>query len=157
MKKVIRISLLILLTFLLVSCKSININENNENNDTTISEKSEKIITEYLDNTIIGYDISEGGKKCYTAFEVLGIRDNKIYLWMHKEAIAAMSSPIVLNVENIDDDEIIITSHEVPRDGPLYSEDMKKLFPKGILPEPEEHNDMVSRLGKIIEDKRSLE
>lgn len=154
MKKVIHISLLLLLISLLVSCKSINANENN---DIKISEKSEKVITEYLDNNTDDIDISEENQKCYTAFEVLEIRDNKIYLWVKKEAIASISLPVVLNVENADD-ELIINSHEFPGGyGADYSDNLKKLFPKGILPESEEERDIMNRLGKIIKDKKSLD
>lgn len=153
MKNLIRISLLLLFISLLVSCKSIN---TNENTNIEITEKTKKIIEEYLDNNTDDIDVSENNQKCYTAFEVLGTSDNKIYLWVHKEAIAAISLPVVLTVKN-NDDELIITSHDFPGDGASYSKDIKKLFPNGILPEPEEHNDMVKRLGKIIEDKKSLD
>lgn len=153
MKKLIPISLLLLFISLLVSCKSIN---TNENNNIEITEKTEKIIEEYLDNNTDDIDLGKNSQKCYTAFEILGTSDNKIYLWLQKEGISAISLPVVLTVKN-NDDELIITSHDFPGDGASYSKYIKKLFPNDIFPEPEEHNAMVERLNKIIQDKKSLE
>ena len=41
------------------------------------------------------------------------------------------SVPLVLNVEKTQD-VINIKSHDAPRDGDLYSEDIKRLFPKEV-------------------------
>lgn len=103
--------------------------EKEQKNKISIIEKEEDIIRTYLNEKTDDIVSSDDGK-CFSAFEVLGARKDKVYLLVLKynESGGASYTPVVLKVDS-NADNFSIISHKIPRDGAYFSDDVKKLFP----------------------------
>lgn len=123
----------------------------------------QKLNIEQYMNSQIGFT-SQGGQ-LYSAFEVLGYEagDEQItlYLWVLCKEYAktgegsGISVPISVTIGKKDGQYTII-SHQMPRDGDLYAEDIKKIFPKDVqnkFNDVQAHNDLVSKLDEQIRQK----
>lgn len=107
-----------------------------------ITQTDEKIILDYLDNQTNDLASPHRGRM-YSAFNLLGTRRNKIYLWVTKieylqaggkithEGGDAVSSHVVLYVKKTGKNFRIL-SHKFPDDGENYFKSLKKLFPPDI-------------------------
>lgn len=98
----------------------------------------EETIESYLKG-LISWPIS--GDEVITTFEVLGQDQDMIYLWAVQwehykrsflETGKGWSNPMILTVKPSKDGELSIISHEVPREGKYYKEDIKKMFPERL-------------------------
>ncbi len=123
---------LVCLGFVIVSCQQ----------KTSIPDKNNTDnIEKYLDTKVM--ETAYNGK-VFSAHKVFMEQDNKIYLWAFMQEYykrdgktligSGWSVPLILNIEN-SSDGIIVRSHKAPRDGELYSLDIKDLFPEKIRQE----------------------
>lgn len=156
MRKVNIFILLLLLMGTLGGCSSI---AKNPTNSLKITKEDEKAILEYLDTKTNDISSPRAGKM-YSAFEVLGMDSNKIYIWMLKEEYLKQGSeikmtngvslPVVLNIEVVED-KIEIKSHKFPEDGEGNGESIKKLFPENVRKVlSNNHNERVTKLEETI-------
>jgi hypothetical protein len=134
-----------------------------KNKSITVSDNEKNVIENYLNNNILE---PQFGGKVISAFEILGSnKDNgEIYLWaliteyhMDENNLVTgtgSSGPIVLNVEKIDN-RLKVNSHDQPRDGSYYGEDIKKMFPllthNKIYNYPSKH---IGKLNLILDTKK---
>lgn len=150
--KIFKSVILLICTVLLISC-----NVNNKSNSLNIKAEDESVIREYLDNNT-GNNIVNSDEETYSVFKVLGTGTDKIYLWVLKEnkSGAGASMPVLLKA-NRDNDVLNITSYKIPRDGSLYSKDIKNMFPKSvqkheIFIDTNKHNAMIQDLEKQLNE-----
>ncbi|CEK30052.1 hypothetical protein JGS6364_06981 [[Clostridium] sordellii] len=103
--------------------------EKEQKNKISTIEKDEDVIRTYLNEKTDDIVSSDDGK-CFSAFEILGARKDKVYLLVLKynESGGASYTPVVLKFD-INADNFSIISHKIPRDGAYFSDDVKKLFP----------------------------
>ncbi|GKX31551.1 hypothetical protein SH1V18_40310 [Vallitalea longa] len=116
------------------------------NNDSTtiseISQNDEKKILEYLDTKT--NDISSPSKgKMYSSYDLLGIEENKIYIWLVKEEYITkdhaeskgniVACPVVLYATKNNNNELLIENHNFPEDGKNYGKNLKRFFPENII------------------------
>ena len=103
--------------------------EKEQKNKISIIEKEEDVIRTYLNEKTDDIVSSDDGK-CFSAFEILGARKDKVYILVLKynESGGASYTPVVLKVDS-NADNFSIISHKIPRDGAYFSDDVKKLFP----------------------------
>lgn len=125
-----------------------------------ITEADEVTIQEYLDAKTNDISAPYQGGKMYSAFEILGADNNKIYVWMLKseylrqtnELTNGVSVPIVLCIE-AKGDKIKIKNHKCPKDGIEYGKSLRKLFPQNVRNEiKNNHNEFIDQLEKIIKN-----
>ncbi len=123
------IYLLLFSFLLLVSCLQ---------NQLKLTADDSKQVEKYLDTKIMATSF---GGSVFSANKIFTIEKDKIFLWAYLQEYyikdgktvlgSGWSVPLVLNVEKTQDG-INIKSHDAPRDGDLYSEDIKRLFPKEV-------------------------
>ena len=135
----------------------------NSSNYLKVTKDDEKIILEYLDTKTNDISAPSGGKM-YSAFDVLGTDDNKIYIWVVKEQFikhdsemiqgtGGVSLPVVLNIKTIDG-KIKVIDHKSPRDGNEGAKDIKKLFPENVRNlMNKNNNERVTRLEEFIRNR----
>lgn len=157
LKKVSSIIILILSVIIFMGCSIIR---GNENKELYIPEKEEDIVTEYLCKTV-GPEILSEGEEYYCAFKVLGVGEEELYIWalIENSSDSAASIPIALKIEK-DNNQFKIISYEIPGNGSLYGEDIKKLFPKNVQDiildnDVIKHNNMVKDLQLQIDKIKS--
>lgn len=95
-------------------------------------------IEKYLDTQVMQPGF---GGRIFSAYKVFSEEDDKVYLWAFVQEYyekdgktmigSGWSVPLVLNIQR-NSGKIIITGHKTPRDGELYAQDIKKMFPKNI-------------------------
>ncbi|MEI6123208.1 MAG: hypothetical protein WCQ95_06210 [Bacteroidota bacterium] len=120
---------LLLVVVSLVSCRP---------KSTSSTQDKNNAIEIYLDSKVM--QPSFGGK-VFSAHKVLESDKDKFYVWAllqeyYKKdaktlAGSGWSVPLILNISE-SQGKLTIVSHVLPRDGDLYGEDIKKLFPKEI-------------------------
>lgn len=152
--KIFKSVILLICTVLLISC-----NVNNENNSLNITKEDENTIREYLDDNTRN-DIVDSNEETYSVFKVLGTGTDEIYLWVLKESRSGegASMPVLLNAKR-DNGTLNIITYKIPRDGALYSKDIKKMFPKSvqkheILIDTNKHNAMIQDLEKQLNEMK---
>lgn len=121
--------LVLFFSFVFVSCNQ---------KTSTPSKKENEAIEKYLDNKVM--ETSYKGK-IFSSHLIFMKQSDKIYLWAYMQEYykregkilmgSGWSVPLILNIENRSNG-IIIISHIAPRDGELYSKDIKELFPEEI-------------------------
>lgn len=99
-------------------------------------EQNKALIEDYLENNLLK---SQTGIIC-SSTKLLGADNKCFYVWMYiadyykENNIVKMgeawSVPVVLFYSKENNNKLQITSHKIPRDGDLYSQDIKVLFPK---------------------------
>jgi hypothetical protein len=150
--------LLLSILFVLGGCNS---TPEDSSNIIKITQADEKIIEEYLDKRTNDISTPYGGGKMYSAFNILGTDDNKIYVWMLKseylkqtnELTNGVSVPIVIYIET-KGDKIEIKNHKCPKDGVEYGKSLRKLFPQNVRDEIENnHNEFIQHLEEIIKNR----
>ncbi|MDV4152029.1 hypothetical protein R0131_14465 [Clostridium sp. AL.422] len=148
----------LLILFILGGCSS---TPKDASNTLEITQPDEKIIQEYLDSKTNDISAPNQEGEMYSAFEIFGTDDNKIYVWMLKyeylgqgKAVTnGVSTPIVLYIES-KDGEIEIENHKSPKDGEEYGESLKKLFPQKVIEKMNNnHNDLIDQLEEIIQNR----
>jgi hypothetical protein len=102
-----------------------------------VTEKDKQEIERYIRKEVMSPNF---GGEIFSAYEILGSDENKgeLYLWAliqeyYKEGTGVeqgtgMSVPMVLKIDQSKDSFKVI-SHTLPRDGSLYAEEIKNLFP----------------------------
>lgn len=126
------IIIVIVFIFTFMNKDSTNISE--------ISKDDEKQILEYLDTKTNDISRPSKGKngKLYSSYKLLGIEQNKIYIWLVKEEYVGDKSignvvacPVVLYVKK-DNHKILIKKHSFSEDGINYGKSIQKFFPENI-------------------------
>jgi hypothetical protein len=107
-------------------------------NNSTIKEPNQDFIQKYLDENVLN---PEFGGKVFSTCKIFSSKSDKIFIWAYMQEFykkdgkiepgTGWSVPLVLNIEKINGNATI-KSHNAPRDGELYSEDTKKLFPNEL-------------------------
>jgi hypothetical protein len=120
---------LIAILFINLSCNHSKTSQLPFNNDD---------IQKYLDGNVLS---PEFGGKVFSAFKIFSSEEDNIYVWAFMQEFykkdgkiepgTAWSVPLVINIERINGN-VTIKNFTAPRDGELYSEDIKKLFPKEL-------------------------
>ncbi len=128
----------------------------NSSNSLSITKDDEKAILKYLDTKTDDILAPTSGK-VYSAFNILGTDNDKIYTWViKKEEIigSVVSLPVVLNVETIDG-KIKVINHKFPRDGDEGAKDIIKLFPKNVrdIMYDKNYNERIIQLQDIIDNR----
>jgi hypothetical protein len=102
-----------------------------------VTEKDKQEIKRYIRQEVMSPNF---GGEIFSAYEILESDENKgeLYLWAliqeyYKEGTGieqgtGMSVPMVLKIDQ-NKDSFKVISHTLPRDGSLYAEDIKNLFP----------------------------
>ncbi|MGD1838427.1 MAG: hypothetical protein ACPKPY_10275 [Nitrososphaeraceae archaeon] len=115
---------------------------NNSTNISKISQNDEKEILEYLDTKT--NDISAPSRgKMYSSYDLLGIEENKIYIWLVKEEYIILrdhveskgnivACPVVLYATK-NNNKLLINNHNYPEDGKNYGKSLKMFFPEKII------------------------
>lgn len=124
MKKFIGSFIVLCLLVGLVSCSS-TIKSNAKEVSTEVKEKLE----EYIENNTDDICEKTNGKS-YSAFEILGMDKDEIYIWLIKaNDEKGISVPVKLKIN--EDFEVI--SHKYPEGGANYEEDLEAMFPKNVV------------------------
>ncbi|MDK2984515.1 MAG: hypothetical protein PWQ96_157 [Clostridia bacterium] len=99
----------------------------------------DETITTYLDEHLLAPNF---GGKVFTAHKILGDNSDEIYVWAYAMEFykqnkslrkgTGQSGPVVLNIEAQNGQRVKIASHKQPRDGSLYIQDIKNMFPKKV-------------------------
>jgi hypothetical protein len=120
---------LLLLLVLTGSCRHLN---------QSVNKADDECIQSYLDGKVLNPSF---GGKVFSSHKILLVENDKIYVWGYLQEYykktgileegTGMSGPLVLNIKK-DGDKIAVISHVAPRDGDLYSADIRNLFPKQI-------------------------
>ncbi|MCM3666586.1 hypothetical protein M3204_19375 [Mesobacillus subterraneus] len=123
-----------------------------------VTEKDKQEIERYIRQEVMSPNF---GGEIFSAYEILGSDENKgeLYLWAliqeyYKEGTGieqgtGMSVPMVLKIDQSKDSFEVI-SHTLPRDGSLYAEDIKNLFPYLAGRKALDHPDKV--ISELIEE-----
>lgn len=127
-----RLLVLICISFVIGSCQQKTSVPDKKNTDN---------IEKYLDTKVM--ETAYNGK-VFSAHKVFMEQDNKIYLWAYMQEYykrdgktllgSGWSVPLILTIEN-SPEGITVKGHTAPRDGELYSLDVKDLFPEKIRQE----------------------
>lgn len=118
-----------------------------------ITTKEIESLTKYIENKTD--DICEKtNNRSYNAFEILGVNEDEVYIWLLKANDKdVVSVPVQLKVN--DDFEVI--SHKYPNDGDDYKEELKDLFPKRVIKKMDNgQNGYIKKLEKKIDEERAL-
>jgi hypothetical protein len=124
----------------------------------SVTEKDKQEIEKYIRQEVMSPNF---GGEVFSAYEILGSDENKgeLYLWAliqeyykkgtEIEQGTGMSVPMVLKIDQ-SKDSFKVLSHTLPRDGSLYAEDIKNLFPYFAGRKAINHPDKV--ISKLIEE-----
>lgn len=148
MKKIIGAFLILFLSIGLISCSKAV-----ESSAKEVTTEEKEKLEEYIENNTD--DICEKtDNKSYSAFEILGVNKDEVYIWLLKaNDISVVSIPVQLKVN--EDFEVI--GHKYPGDGADYKEDLEELFPKNIRKKIDnKQNDYIKKLEKEIDEERAM-
>lgn len=148
MKKFIGSFIVLCLLIGLVSCSS-TIKSNAKEVSTEVKEKLE----EYIENNTD--DICEKiNGKSYSAFEILEMDKDEIYIWLIKaNDEKGISVPVKLKI----DENFEVISHKYPEGGANYEEDLKNLFPKSVINKMEKgKNTYIKKLENKINEEKAM-
>lgn len=148
-KKIIKFSIVLILLIMIGGCL--------KSNTINLTSDDYNEIEKYLSDEI--FRESNNGKT-FGTFEILGLDNNEIYIWAlimnydkgKNELAGGWSVPLVLMVQRVNGNLEILGFH-APGDGNLYSEDVKKLFPKHLHQRILEYPSS----GRVEELKKKLE
>ncbi len=148
MKKFIGSFIVLCLFIGLVSCLS-TIKSNAKELSTEVKEKLE----EYIENNTDDICKKTNGK-FYSAFEILGMDKDEIYIWLIKaNDEKGVSVPVKLKIN--EDFEVI--SHTYPENGANYEEDLEKIFPKNIVIKIKNgQNKYIKKLENKINEEKAM-
>lgn len=148
MKKVIGSILILCLLIGLVSCSNAI-----KSNAKEVSTEVKRKLEEYIENNTDDICEKTDGKS-YSAFEVLGMNEDEVYIWLIKaNDKKGISVPVQLKVnENFE-----VIGHKYPDNDVDYEEDLEELFPKSVISKiKKEKNTYIKRLEKQIDKQRAI-
>lgn len=105
------------------------------------------------------------GGRVFAACEILGAGPREIYVWVYAQEFykqqdvlekgTGLSCPVVLTVDSQDDREPWVIGHRLPRDGSLYSQDIKAMFPGSVqhLVNGIQQGQTIPELSNLVEEK----
>ena len=118
-----------------------------------ITTKEIENLTRYIESKTD--DICEKtNNRSYNAFEILGVNNDEVYIWLLKaNDKSVVSTPVQLKVN--DDFEVI--GHRYPNGGDDYKEELQDLFPKRVIKKMDDgQNGYIKKLEKKIDEERAL-
>ena len=108
-----------------------------------ITNVDKETILKYLEMKTENISLTHEGSTMVSAFHILEVTPNKIYIWVLKSEyvkyrneilylMGATSLPVVLYIKKING-KLEIINHKFPRDGTYWSRDVNRLFPTTVI------------------------
>ena len=148
MKKIMESFLIICLLIGLVSCLNAI-----KSNAKEASVEVKKNLEEYIENNTDDICEKTDGKS-YSAFEILGMNEDEVYIWLVKaNDEKGISVPVQLKI----DKNYEVISHKYPENGANYKEDLETLFPKSVINKMENgKNTYIKKLENKIDEEKAM-
>lgn len=180
------LGVIIISILLLVSMFSIDINRIRNNKPVIFSnwgfdyvppvdlseEEMKLVIKNYLVNKNDLESKHYNNEKWFVSFRTYLIEQKEegvfnIYAWVLQESYYLKDGKVVLDsgssiphkfIINKENNKFVVDNYQIPRDGSLYQEDMKKLFPKAVLEQMNlvQQDGTIERLSLDIEEQVNL-